>query len=372
MLPVVKRSTARRSRREPPQAGGPANLKMVAARAKTSPSTVSRVLNGLGQACRISQATQERIFAAAHELGFQPNSVAKSLRLGSTGLIGLLLPDVSNPFFAAIARAVSVAAQHRGRSILLADTRDDAAVETTALAAMLTGHVDGLIVIPVGQEGDHLRRIAAGRIPLVLVDRGLPGPALPCVASDHRQGARLAIDHLVALGHRRIGCITGLAGTLPNKERLAGAREALAAHGLELEPRLVAGEGFGMEDGRAAIRKLLASGAEFTALLAFSNLSGIGALEGLLAAGRRVPEEVSLISFDELPSSAVLAVPMTTVRQDDAEIGRLAVEMVCNLSERPGDEPPASIVVPTSLVPRASVAPPGRAAEPAAAIRSAC
>jgi LacI family transcriptional regulator len=335
---------------------GPVSIKTVAARARTSPSTVSRVLNGLGDACRISQATQDRIRAAAEELGFTPNSVAKSLRLGATGLIGLIVPDISNPFFATIARAVSIEAQRRGRSILLYDTRDDLTLEQAGLTAMLNGHVDGLIVVPVGQECEHLRRFETARTPVVLVDRWFTDLALPSVASDHRAGARDTVAHLLARGHRRIACITGLAGTASNDLRLQGVRDALATHGLELDPRLVAGGGFGREDGHRAIRQLLAGGTEFTAVFAFGNLLGIGALAGLLEAGRGVPDDVSLVSFDEEPSSAVLAVPMSTVQQDEAEIGRLAVDLVCRRIEQPDAEPPASVVVPTRLVPRASIA----------------
>lgn len=360
---VGKRSVAGSAtpNRHPDRAGaaaaaGTVNLKTVAARARTSPSTVSRVLNGLGDSCRISQATQDRIRAAAEELGFTPNSVAKSLRLGATGMIGLIVPDISNPFFAAIARAVSIEAQRRGRSILLYDTRDDVDLETAGLTAMLNGHVDGLIVIPVGQTCEHLRRFEAARPPVVLVDRWFADLALPSVASDHRQGAREAVAHLLARGHRRIACVTGLPGTAPNDLRLQGVRDALAAHGLELDPRLTAGDGFSLESGHRAIRKLLAHGPAFTAVFTFGNLIGVGVLHGLLEAGRRVPDDVSLVSFDEEASSAVLAVPMSTVRQDDAEIGRLAVDLVCRRIEDPDATDPASLVVPTTLMPRASIA----------------
>ena len=132
--------------------------------------------------------------------------------------------------------------------------------------------------------------------------------------------------------------------------------ERLAEHGIRFDARLVTGTSFGKESGRAGVRSLLDSGIEFTALFAFSNLVGIGALESLLESGIKVPADVSLVSFDEQPYSGVLAVPMTTVRQDPAEIGRLAIEMLCRRIENPAEQPPASVVVPTTLVPRDSVA----------------
>ena len=143
---------------------------------------------------------------------------------------------------------------------------------------------------------------------------------------------------------------------MPDTLRMQGYRDALAAHRIRFDARLVTGGCFGKESGIDGVRALLDSGRTFTAIFAFSNLIGIGALEALLKAGIEVPSAVSLVSFDEQPYSGVLAVPMTTVRQDAAELGRLAVEMLCGRIANPAAEPPASVVVPTSLVPRSSVA----------------
>jgi DNA-binding LacI/PurR family transcriptional regulator len=145
---------------------------------------------------------------------------------------------------------------------------------------------------------------------------------------------------------------------MPDELRMQGYRDALAEHGIRFDARLITGTSFGKESGRAGVRALLDSGVKFTAVFAFSNLIGIGALEALLEAGIEVPADVSLVSFDEQPYSGVLAVPMTTVRQDAAEIGRLAIEMLCRRIENPAEQLPASVVVPTTLVPRSSVATP--------------
>ncbi|MFM7290154.1 MAG: LacI family DNA-binding transcriptional regulator [Planctomycetia bacterium] len=351
---TAKKSQRRGAGGTPPRAG---SLKEVARRAGTSMPTASRVLNGLGDRYRISRATQDRVREAAAALRFSPNLVAKGLRLGSTRSIGLVVPDIANPFFAAIARAVSAVAHARGYSVLLGDTDDDVTREIELLAGLLDRQPDGLVVIPVGQQGDHLRVFETARPPVVLVDRGFPLLRLPSVMSDSRQGSFAAVSHLIGHGHRRIACIRGLAGTMPDDLRMQGYRDALAAHGIRFDARLVAGTGFGKEAGQAGMRALLAAGVEFTAAFAFSNLVGIGALESLLEAGLEVPADVSLVSFDEQPYSGVLAVPMTTVRQDPAEIGRLAIEMLCRRIEHPAEPPPASVVVATTLVPRESVAP---------------
>lgn len=345
--------TARKRLHRPPKA---VSLKDVAKRAGTSIPTASRVLNGLGDRYRISQTTQDRVRQAAAALRFSPNLVAKGLRVGNTRTIGLVVPDIANPFFAAIARAVSASAHARGYSVLLGDAGDDVSREIELLAGLLTRQPDGLVVIPVGQECDHLRPFEASQPPVVLVDRGFPLLRLPSVTSDSRQGSFEAVSHLIARGHRRIACIRGLAGTMPDELRMRGYRDALAEHGIRFDARLVSGTSFGKESGRTGVRALLDSEVKFTALFAFSNLGGIGALEALLEAGIKVPADVSLVSFDEQPYSGVLAVPMTTVRQDPAEIGRLAIEMLCRRIENPAEPPPASVVVPTTLVPRDSVA----------------
>ena len=337
----------------PRKAGG---LKEVAARAGTSIPTASRVLNGLGDEYRISRRTQELVRDAAKELNFSPNMLAKSLRLGSTRTVGLVLPDVGNPFFAAIARAVSLEAHARGYSVVLCDTGDDTSREIELLEVILNRRPDGLVVVPVGQKWSHLQRFESAETPLVLVDRSFPDLKLPSVTSDNRQGAREAVNHLIDCGHRHIACLCGLAGTTPNELRLQGYLDALAAHGIAADKRLVVGEGFGKEAGRKAARALLDCGVPFTAVFALSNLIGIAALEVLLEAGLRVPEDVSLVSFDEQPYSSVLAVPMSTVRQDPAEMGRLAVAMLCDQIGKPGAAMPASVVVPTALVTRRSVA----------------
>jgi LacI family transcriptional regulator len=208
----------------------------------------------------------------------------------------------------------------------------------------------------VGPQCDHLRPFESAQPPVVLVDRGFPQLRLPSVMSDSRQGSFAAVSHLISHGHRRIACIRGLAGTMPDELRMQGYRDALAEHGIRFDARLVTGTSFGKESGRAGVLALLDSGVKLTAVFAFSNLIGIGALEALLEAGIEVPADVSLVSFDEQPYSGVLAVPMTTVRQDPAEIGRLAIEMLCRRIEHPAEQLPASVVVPTTLVPRSSVA----------------
>lgn len=336
------------------------SLRDVAARAGTSVPTASRVLNDLGGRYRISVRTQDRVRQAAAELRFSPNLVARSLRLGTTHTIGLVVPDIGNPFFAAIARTVSNEAHGRGFAVLLADTANDTRREIELLDVLSMRQPDGLLVVPVGQDGEHLRRFESSGTPIVLIDRSFPDLRLPSVVSDNRRGAAAAVDFLVERGHRRIACLRGLTGTLPDTERFQGYRDALARHGIRFDSRLVTGVGFGLDEGRRGTQALLDAGVRFTAIFAFSNLLGVGALETLRRAGVDVPGDVSLVSFDEQPYSAALSVPMTTVRQHPAEIGRRAVALLCERIGKSNPPPPKAEVVATALEPRASVAAPRR------------
>jgi LacI family transcriptional regulator len=343
-------------------AGRLVSLRDVAARAGTSVPTASRVLNDLGGRYRISTKTQDRVRRAAAELRFSPNLVARSLRLGTTRTIGLVMPDIANPFFAAIARTVSNEAHGRGFAVLLADTANDTQREIELLDVLAMRQPDGLVVVPVGQDGKHLRRFESSATPIVLVDRSFPDLRLPSVVSDNRRGAAAAVDFLISRGHRRIACLRGLTGTLPDTERLQGYRDSLTRHGIRFDSRLVTGAGFGLEEGRRGTQALIDAGVRFTAIFAFSNLLGLGALETLRQASLDVPGDVSLVSFDEQPYSAALSVPMTTVRQDPAEIGRRAVAILCERIGQQRPPAPKAEVVATALEPRASVAAPRRPA----------
>jgi LacI family transcriptional regulator len=332
-----------------------ATLKTIAARVGTSVSTVSRVLGGQGERYRISSETAARIRAAAVELNFSPNLLAKGLRLRRTQTIGLVIPDISNPFFAAITRIVTVEARNRGYSLLLCDTQEDTAREVEAIALLQNRMIEGLIVLPVGQQGDHVAALAGGPLPVVLVDRYFPDVALPYVASDNRQGALIATRHLLERGHRRIACITGLPGTTPNEDRVGGYRAALAEAGVAADERLIVGGTFGSSTGYQEAKLLVSRFKDLTAILALSNLIGLGVLQALSEEGIGIPERISLISFDDQPYAAYLATPMTAVRQRNEEMGQLAVKLLFDRIQGRSAAHAEGIILPAELITRRSV-----------------
>ena len=222
----------------------PASLKDVAAAAGVSVSTASRALNGKAKAYRISDATERAIQQAAKQLGFQASHVARSLQSKKTGLLGLIVPDVANPFFAAIAREITVAAEEKGYSVLLADSRDSETAELHLVRQLSARRVEALLVCPVGLCGDHLVELDQTGVATVLIDRGFPESDMVTVTSDHRVSADALTQLLIDQGHVSIGVLQGFPGTLPNEERMAGVRQSLQRAGIELTPSLVRGEQF--------------------------------------------------------------------------------------------------------------------------------
>lgn len=338
----------------------PEGLKHLAETTGLSVSTVSRVLSGKAEAYRISKETQERVQAAAGQQGIVVNEVARGLRLRTTQTIGLIIPDVSNPFFAALARQVEHLARARGYSVLLADSQENVEVEAESVRLMRSRRVDGLVVAPVGSEAEHLKGIGAENWPLVLMDRIPSGFSGPCVSSDNRKAARLAVRHLLEQGHRRIVCLQGLPGSSANRERVKGYRQAMREAGIAEADTRIIGQDYAIESGRQAVQEAFSEpGTRATAILALGNLIALGALQALRALQLKVPDEVSLISFDEQPWAELIDPPLTTLSQPVEALAEQAMELL--FQQFPGQVPPPprhSVLLPVTLIRRGSVKPP--------------
>lgn len=331
-----------------------ATLKQIAAQLGVSVTTVSRVLNGQARQYRISAKTEDEVQALAASLQFQPNPLARGLRLNRTHTIGLLIPEIANPFFAGIAQEVATEVHRRGYALLLCDSQENQALEQQSLEVLRSRSVEGIILCPVGRSCTHLKHFEGSGIPLIQADRIFPNLAVPYVTSDNVGGARDAVRHLVGKGHQRIAALMGLRGTSPNEERLEGYRQGLQEAGLAWDEGLALGDGFDEQTGYDCTWALLESGQDFSAILAFSSLIGLGALRALAEAGRRVPEDISILSFDDQPYHAYLSPPMTAMAQSNAELGQAAVALLFQRMETPGLVPD-SLRIPTRLVERRSV-----------------
>jgi LacI family transcriptional regulator len=330
-------------------------LKSLADRLGLSVTTVSRALNGKGRRYRISKKTEAKVIEAARKLNFHPNQLARGLRTNKTLAIGLVIPDISNPFFANIAHNIEVETRKRGYAIILCDSQENTDIEIESLKLLESRNVDGLIISPVGQTSEHLKVFENSDKPIVIVDRYFPNLKLSSVASDNLQGAFDAVCYLLEYGHRRIICLQGLQNTTPNEMRVKGYIDAHEKNNSKIDGSLIVGDKFDDRSGYIYTKYMLKEKKHFSAIFALSNLIALGALRALAEDGLRVPEDISMVSFDDYPYSAYLATPMTTVRQNNDALGKTAVKMFFEQFES-GDKTKKNVVfVPTELIPRKSV-----------------
>ncbi|MFW6289721.1 MAG: LacI family DNA-binding transcriptional regulator [Mariniphaga sp.] len=310
------------------------NIKELAEQLQLSPTTVSRVLNGKSEIYRISESTSKKVIAAARKYNYYPNRIARGLKLEKTETIGLIIPDIANPYFGSIAKTIEMEAHQKGYSIILCDSLDDVDIETELLFLLAGRKVDGIIIAPTGKNNAHVVELQQQGIPIVVIDRYLPDTSLPFVTTDNYSGASMAVKHLLEKGHRKIACIQGIQGISANSDRVKGYADALQKTGIELREEWIAGNDFGEENGYQQTKKLMEKDDRPTAVFALSNLISLGVLRALKELGMKVPDDVSVISFDEQPYSAFLACPMTTVEQPREEIGKMAYNLLLrNISE---------------------------------------
>ncbi len=349
----------RKPRSKPAVEVGPRpNLKELAASLGISVSTVSRVLSGRAEQNRIAPATRELVLAAAAKFGVLVDQSARGLRLRQTLTIGLLIPDIANPFFASLACSVEKAARAGGYTVLLCDSRESTEIERETADLLHARRVDGLILAPVGETYQHLLPLQQSGIPIVLVDRVFPQWDVPSVVADSFGGARMAVDHLVAHGHRRIGCVQGLAASYSNIERLRGFRAGLNAAGIRFEPQLLSGTDFTAEGGYHAAMELCRNPeTRPTALFTLGNLLALGAMRAIHECGLKVPSDVSVVSFDEQPWAEFLSPSLTTIAQPVETIASEAVARLLEILRTPSGTKSAAgvLTLPVSLISRESV-----------------
>jgi len=333
------------------------NMREMADLLGLSVTTVSRVLNGKAKKYRISPITEARVLKVIKENNYIPNKIARGLKMAKTDTLGLVIPDIANPFFADLAKSIEFEARLKGYSIILCDSGEDISVEKE-LTDLLLGHkVEGIIIAPVGTSFDHLLRVRESGVSIVVVDRFAPELELPYVTSDNYQGAFDAVNYLISMGHRKIACIQGINNSQPNKERVIGYIDALEKRGLELDKSLIMGEDFSTETGYKQTRILFSTDNQPTAIFALSNLISLGVIKALNEIGLKIPDDVSLICFDEQPYSAFLNTPLTTIEQKKSEIGQIAVNVIINEMENKSEENRKSVKmkIKTNLIIRESV-----------------
>jgi LacI family transcriptional regulator len=354
---VAQESRQTRSTHSPQPAQRFVSLKDVAERAGVDASTVSRVLRGDTRK-PVRAETRERVLQAATALSYRPNSVARSLRTRKTEAIGLVIPDAGNPGFAEIFKGVQTATEEAGWHVIVVEGRAPARAELGWERLVLEGRVDGLLVLTSRLHDPVVQRVARSGVPLVLVNRRCHGITGSVVVND-AQGAEVAVEHFVALGHRRIGHIAGPPDLDTGKRRLDGFRAAMHARGLRLRADWLPVTDYTEAGGAAAARTLLATLKDGlpTALYVASFLSGIGAMQVFRQAGLRIPHDLSVIVSDELALAAHTDPPLTTVAMPVTRMGEVATRMLLGALAH---QPVSDIMLPEEprLVMRATAAPP--------------
>ncbi len=310
-------------------------LQDVARRSRVSTATVSRVIN---HPERVNAVTRARVEQAIREMGYQPSRVARRLRVerGTSRLIGVLLSDIQNPFFADLARGVEDVAHGRGYAVLLGNSDEDEAKARRYVEVMRAELVDGIILPPTSDRDEAAIELVRMRAPLVCVDRRLGRQCVDSVLIDNVRGAYEAAAHLIRLGHRRIAFIEGLPRISTSRERLEGYRQALAEHGIEADPRLVRRGDSRQGSGRRHAAELLDLPERPTALLVGNNLMTLGALEAVRERGLSIPDEVAILGYDDMPWALAFDPPLTVVKQPGYEVGQRAAELLIQRLEEPG------------------------------------
>ena len=334
-----------------------ATLKDVAALAGVHPGTASRAINAATREL-VNDETARRVLAAADELGYRPNPIARGLKTSRSYTVGVLIPDLTNPLFPRIVRGIQDQLEESGYTPLIANTDNDPARERADIEAMRARQVDGLITATAHRHDDLEIDGAGGELPVVLVNRRHEQGTRPSVVADDRLGVQLAVEHLVALGHRRIAHLAGPQDLSTGYLRLQGFREALADAGIEYDDELVlAADAFVEEEGQRLCNELLDRGLEVTAIFAGNDLMALGCYDAFVARGIVCPDQISVVGFNDMPFAAWFDPPLTTVHLPQYEIGERAAELLLERLRDPAAEPTQMLLEPTLAV-RGSTAPP--------------
>ncbi len=326
------------------------NIRDVAKLAGVAPITVSRVINNSGY---ITEETRQRVQEAIEKLGYVPNSLARSLRSRKTRMLALLLTDITNPFWTTVARGVEDAASDAGFSVILCNTDESEPEQERYLRIILEKQVDGVLLVPVRDPVEPVCAIRAQQVPVVILDRRVPADLeTDVVRSDSEGGAYQLTNLLISLGHRRIAILTGPHDVSTAEDRVAGYRRALGDAGLDWE--MVLYGDFSLDSGYQLACQTLQNDERPTAYFAGNNFLAIGAFRALRDAGVKVPEQVALVGFDDLPEALMIDPFLTVALQPAYDMGFKATELL--LARLAGQVPEASqeIVLPVEIVVRRS------------------
>lgn len=326
-------------------------IRDVAKLAGVAPITVSRVLNNSGY---VKSETRRRVEQAAAELHYVPNMLAHSFRSNRTNTLALVMIDITNPFWTTVARGVEDVASAHGYSVFFCNTDENEEKQAHYLAALLRRRVDGVLLAPASSNGAPVQALLRQNVSVVVLDRRVEGAAVDTVRGDSINGAYQLVHHLVELGHRRIALLSGPANLSVSQERAAGYEQALRAVGQLPEPALMLFGAFTVESGRTMMQRLLNLPARPTAIFAGNNFIAAGALSVMREVGLRMPEDMSVVVFDDLPDPYVTEPVLTVVAQPAYELGQVAARRLLTRLSQSSPAPVRDEILPVRLIVRRS------------------
>jgi LacI family transcriptional regulator len=328
-----------------------ATIHDVAQRAGVSPITVSRVINHSGYA---SQETRERVEAAVAELGYVPNRLARSLRSKRTHTLALVITDITNPFFTTVARGVEDTASDAGYTVIFCNTDESETEEQKYLQVVLQQQVDGVLLVPARSTGESVEMIQKQNTPVVVLDRRMPASTqVDVVRCESVEGAYQLVKLLIDLGHQGIAVISGPQSVSTAEDRVIGYRRAMADAGLS-QTDIVHYGAFTQASGYELAQQLLARQPRPTAVFAANNLIAIGAFKAVQDAGLRVPEDIAMVAFDDLPANLLVFPFLTVAVQPAYEMGRRATQLLLSRLSKPASQDYQEVVLPYELIVRQS------------------
>jgi LacI family transcriptional regulator len=312
-------------------------MKLVAERAGVSVATVSRVINQNGY---VAVDRRRKVIEAMHALNYQPSALARGLRRQETQSIGVLIPQLDQPFFSSLAFGIERALFAQGYRAFLCSSEENLEKESAYVDMLLRQRVDGVILVPTGESLVNVQRLLRARMPVVLVDRDLPGLELDRVVADNTKAARELAELIIELGHRVIGVIGSPRYSMSISCRLAGIRQALEAAGLSMEECLVVGDqAHQFETGFVAAQRLFRRRKRPSAILALNDVTAVGVMHAAWKAGFAVPTDLSVTGFDDIPLASYVLPELTTVRQPLYEMGEEAVNLLLDRIRDPSIAP---------------------------------
>jgi LacI family transcriptional regulator len=328
-------------------------IKQIAEMAGVSVTTVSHVVNGTRF---VSEEKRERVLRTMRRLHYRPNRLASGLRRRKSSTIGVVLPDITNPYFAEIARGVEDACFEREYSVIICNSDASLKIEAHYLSMLAEKQMDGIVLINVGDHGQKPPGSIARDIPFVMLDREVHGMNTDSIQVDNFAGGRMAADHLFALGHRTVACIGGAPEVYPSWDRVDGFVQYMRDAGHPVPSRMILAGDFQAESGYVTTCRVMRAKKRPTAIFAANDLMACGAVRALTEMGLCVPADVSVVGFDDITLSGLFNPPLTTIHQPRLEMGGTAVALLLERAARPGLKP-RRVMLPLRLVARQSSGP---------------